>query len=164
MWYLFFQIWVWLIAAFALGWFSHWFFCCRGKEQNDGPRSNSLFDKSMNAFNQAKGVDTPADAALNSIDDNWKPQGFSDAPEQTDDLKRIKGVGAVIEKTLNELGIYQFTQIAQWSNDNAAWVDNLLSFPGRIDREEWISQAKTLSTGGTTEFAAKVDKGDVGYD
>ncbi|MFT6407183.1 MAG: hypothetical protein ACJAQ6_000593 [Arenicella sp.] len=30
--YLFFQIWVWILASFALGWVSHWFLCCRGKD------------------------------------------------------------------------------------------------------------------------------------
>ncbi|MFT5612037.1 MAG: hypothetical protein ACI9WC_000303 [Arenicella sp.] len=35
MWYLFLQIWIWLIVTFALGWFAHWFFCCRGKQQGD---------------------------------------------------------------------------------------------------------------------------------
>ena len=32
MWYLFLQIWIWLIIAFALGWLSHWFMCCRGNQ------------------------------------------------------------------------------------------------------------------------------------
>lgn len=120
----------------------------------------------MNAFKQAKAADTPVPAVAeqNSTDASGKPQVFIDAPEQIDDLKRIKGIGGVLEKTLNELGVYQFGQIASWDDENAAWVDNFLSFSGRIDREDWIGQAKTLSNGGTTEFAAKVDKGDVGYD
>lgn len=166
MWYLFLQIWVWLVAAFALGWFTHWFLCCRGAGQENESQSNPLSDRPMNDFNQAKVVDTssPVEAGLNLIDDSWKPQSFIDGPEQIDDLKLIKGVGAVLEKTLNELGIYQFTQIAQWNNENTVWVDNFLSFSGRIDRENWISQAKTLSSGGTTEFADKVAKGGVDYD
>jgi hypothetical protein len=32
MWFLFFQIWLWLLIAFIAGWFAHWFLCCRGKE------------------------------------------------------------------------------------------------------------------------------------
>ena len=103
MWYLFLQIWVWLIVAFALGWFAHWFFCCRDQEQDDGSPNNTLFDSSSDAIVEAKEENTslPASAAVNSIDDSSKPQGFIDAPEQIDDLKRIKGVGAVLEKTLN---------------------------------------------------------------
>lgn len=37
MWCLFLQIWIWLITAFAFGWFAHWFFCCLGKQYDDQP-------------------------------------------------------------------------------------------------------------------------------
>jgi len=103
------------------------------------------------------------DTTTTVIDETWKPQGFASVPEHIDDLKRIKGVGSVIEETLNDLGIYQFAQIESWTNDNTAWVENFLAFPGRISRENWVEQAKTLGAGGTTEFAKRVDKGDVDY-
>lgn len=72
-----------------------------------------------------------------------------------DDLKQIRGIGEKIEKTLNELGIFTFEQIANWSNENVAWVDEYLSFKGRIQREEWIEQAKLLCRGEDTEFSTK---------
>ena len=78
-----------------------------------------------------------------------------------DDLKKIKGVGPKIEGILNELGVYHFDQIAGWDEANKAWVDTRLKFKGRIDREDWIAQAKLLADGGETEFSARVDKGDV---
>ncbi|MCA1296925.1 NADH-quinone oxidoreductase subunit NuoE [Stappia indica] len=78
-----------------------------------------------------------------------------------DDLKRIKGVGPKIEELLNELGVYHFDQIAGWDAENKAWVDTRLSFKGRIDREEWVEQAKLLASGGETEFSRRVDTGDV---
>lgn len=62
-----------------------------------------------------------------------------------DDLKKIKGVGPKIEATLNSLGIYHFDQIAQWTPDNIAWVDDHLKFRGRIGREDWVEQAKSLA-------------------
>jgi predicted flap endonuclease-1-like 5' DNA nuclease len=92
-----------------------------------------------------------------------RPVGFDAPPSDADDSKRIKGIGSVIEKTLNELGIYQFKQIAAWNDENVSWVESSLAFPGRITRENWIEQAKTLSEGGTTEFAKRVDKGSVDY-
>ena len=81
-----------------------------------------------------------------SASDRARPQGL-EAPRGSvaDDLKRINGVGPKLEKTLNGLGIYHFDQIAQWTPDTAAWVDNYLSFKGRIDREEWIAQAKAFA-------------------
>ncbi|MEM6667016.1 MAG: NADH-quinone oxidoreductase subunit NuoE [Pseudomonadota bacterium] len=78
-----------------------------------------------------------------------------------DDLKRISGVGPKIEGILNGLGIYHFGQIAQWNDDNKAWVDGYLSFKGRIDREQWIEQARTLDEGLETPFSKRVDAGDV---
>jgi NADH-quinone oxidoreductase subunit E len=54
-----------------------------------------------------------------------------------DDLKRIKGIGKVNEGRLNELGVFHFDQIAGWTRDEVRWVGTYLSFPGRIDREDW---------------------------
>ena len=79
-----------------------------------------------------------------------------------DDLKRIKGVGPKLEKLLNGLGFYHFDQIAGWTAAEVAWVDeNLEGFKGRVSRDRWIEQAKTLALGGETEFSARVSKGDV---
>ncbi|MGI9382292.1 MAG: hypothetical protein ACR2PO_04000 [Methyloligellaceae bacterium] len=66
---------------------------------------------------------------------------------QPDDLKRIKGVGPVIEKKLNEMGVERFEQIANWTRADVEKVDGELKFRGRIDREDWISQAKSLAAG-----------------
>jgi len=82
-------------------------------------------------------------------------------PAAHDDLKRIKGIGPKNEDALNELGIYTFKQIAAWTAENVDWVEDFMSFPGRIEREDWIGQAKTLAEGGETEFSKRVDAGDV---
>jgi len=68
-------------------------------------------------------------------------------PAQPDDLKRISGVGPKLEKTLNGLGIYKFEQIAKWKKAERDWVDTYLKFKGRIDRDDWVSQAKKLAKG-----------------
>ncbi|MCH9806428.1 MAG: NADH-quinone oxidoreductase subunit NuoE [Alphaproteobacteria bacterium] len=80
------------------------------------------------------------------IQDADRPKGL-DGPRggQADDLKRINGVGPKLEETLNSLGIFHFDQVAGWSPETVAWVDNFLSFKGRIDREGWIKQAKALA-------------------
>jgi NADH-quinone oxidoreductase subunit E len=64
-----------------------------------------------------------------------------------DDLQRIKGVGPVNEKRLHELGVYHFDQIAAWGRSEIRWVGTYLSFPGRIDREQWVVQAAKLAAG-----------------
>ncbi len=85
-----------------------------------------------------------------------EPQGG-----KADDLKQIKGVGPGLEKTLNEMGIWHFSQVASWGAAEVEWVDSRLKFKGRIERDDWISQAKTLAGGGATDFSKRVDKGDV---
>jgi len=79
-----------------------------------------------------------------------------------DDLKQIKGVGPKFEKDLNAKGIWHYDQIAKWNASQVAWADeNLGRFKGRISRDGWVEQAKTLAAGGTTEFSKKVKKGGV---
>lgn len=62
-----------------------------------------------------------------------------------DDLQKIKGVGPAIEKTLNEMGISRFDQIAQMSEyDIDRVAHRLKGFRSRIYREDWIGQARDL--------------------
>lgn len=80
------------------------------------------------------------------------------AGSTADDLKLLKGVGPGLEKTLNDLGFYHFDQIAAWRKKEVAWVDSRLKFKGRIERDEWIKQAKILAKGGETEFSKRSKK------
>lgn len=64
-----------------------------------------------------------------------------------DDLKLIKGVGPVLERTLNELGIYRLTQIANLDDQEIGRIAEALpQFPGRIVRDRWIEQAQRLTS------------------
>lgn len=205
--YLFFQTFLWILAAFILGLLIGWWFCgrCKCNKSTDtsvstsnslksevssstatvssSTASNSTKNKKATTAKVAAGTaaaaattakaktkkkpvaktsKAKADAAVD-VDDGWKPQGFTSRPSDADELKRIKGIGPVIEKTLNGLGVYQFKQIASFDKDNISWVENYLSFPGRIEREDWISQAKDLAAGKDTAFSKRVDKGDLDY-
>ena len=82
-------------------------------------------------------------------------------PAAKDDLKRIKGIGPQNEGRLNKAGITQFAQIAGWNAKDQREMGERLSFPGRIEREEWVKQAKVLAKGKTTAFAKRVDQGEV---
>jgi predicted flap endonuclease-1-like 5' DNA nuclease len=63
-----------------------------------------------------------------------------------DDLKLISGIGPKLEKLCNELGFWHFDQIANWTPEELAWVDhNLEGFKGRIQRDNWIEQARALA-------------------
>ncbi|TDK43049.1 NADH-quinone oxidoreductase subunit NuoE [Antarcticimicrobium luteum] len=80
-----------------------------------------------------------------------------------DDLKLLKGVGPKLEQTLNELGFFHFDQIAAWGPAEIAWVDNRLTFKGRITRDGWVEQAGKLAAGEETEFAKRAKKDKI-YD
>ena len=80
---------------------------------------------------------------------------------EKDNLQLVKGIGKVLEKVLNDLGIYRFEQIVSWTKDEIVKIDEAIAFPGRIEREEWVKQAKQLAIGEITEFSERVKKGDV---
>ena len=62
-----------------------------------------------------------------------------------DDLKKITGIGPKLEILLNETGFYHFDQIAKWSDQECAWVDqNFKGYTGRASRDKWVEQAKAL--------------------
>ena len=83
------------------------------------------------------------------------PQLYTSPTEgAADDLKLISGVGPKLEQTLNEMGIWYFKQVAVWGPSDIAWVDDRLRFKGRIERDDWMSQAKILAEGGETDFSS----------
>jgi branched-chain amino acid transport system ATP-binding protein len=79
-----------------------------------------------------------------------RPQAISNALQaprggKPDRLTRIKGIGPVNEKKLNEHGIFHFDQIAAWSEADIKAAEAYLAFDGRIAREDWVGQAKALA-------------------
>lgn len=63
-----------------------------------------------------------------------------------DDLTQIKGVAKVLERKLHNVGVFYFWQIAEWSAEDVAYVDGQLeAFQGRIERDDWVTQATELA-------------------
>ncbi|MCG6903656.1 MAG: fused NADH-quinone oxidoreductase subunit E/endonuclease, partial [Rhodobacter sp.] len=90
-------------------------------------------------------------------DGGTKPETLSAARDgKADDLKMIKGVGPKLEKLLHSMGFYHFDQVAAWTYDEIAWVDqNLEGFKGRVSRDHWVAQARLLASGQETEFSKR---------
>jgi predicted flap endonuclease-1-like 5' DNA nuclease len=65
--------------------------------------------------------------------------------EGKDKLSLLKGIGLVLEGKLNQLGIYHFDQIASWNTEEQAWIGVQILFPKKVEREEWVKQAKGFS-------------------
>ena len=104
----------------------------------------------------------PAQAPADATPPGWTPRSRP-APaggRNRDDLKRIKGIGVVIEKKLEAMGVTSYAQIAAWGTPEVDQVSNALDFKGRIEREQWVSQAKILTGGGQTDFSRRMDRGD----
>lgn len=75
---------------------------------------------------------------------------------EADDLSQLKGVGPKLVALLHGLGITRFSQIAAWTDEDIAGIDAQLgNFKGRITRDNWVEQAKFLSTGDRAGFEAQ---------
>ncbi len=109
--------------------------------------------KAAPAAEKAASVAAPKAAAVAkpSLEDKNRPAGIA-KPAAVDDLKLISGVGPKIEGTLHELGIFTFGQVAAWKKAEREWVDGYLNFKGRIERDDWVKQAKALAKGGVAEY------------
>ena len=90
------------------------------------------------------------------------PDSMAGAPTATpDDLKRVRGIGLLIERKLNAMGVSTYEQIANWTADDVGTVNAKLEFKGRIERENWIEQARILASGGHTDFSRRFERGEV---
>jgi large subunit ribosomal protein L19 len=71
-------------------------------------------------------------------------KGFKKPKGEPDDLTKIKGVDADLAGRLNGLGVIKYEQVATFSDDDIANVDEALALAGRIERDDWVGQAQGL--------------------
>lgn len=96
-------------------------------------------------------------AASSNDDDVTHEEGkpkIAAAVGEPDDLTRIKGIGPKLNDLCQSLGVRRFDQIAKWGAGDVAEVDQYLKIKGRIDRDEWVAQAKLLAAGKDAEHKA----------
>ena len=94
---------------------------------------------------EATGVKAAVGAGSVSASAEAAPAKKAAAPAAAagaDDLKLLSGVGPALEKKLHEAGVTTFAQIAAWTEEDIAAMDEKLSFKGRIEREGWVAQAQ----------------------
>jgi molybdopterin-containing oxidoreductase family membrane subunit len=85
--------------------------------------------------------DTQASNLLESLG------AFDANTDKADDLKKVKGIGPVMEKTLNQIGIYTFAQVSKMTKKEYDLLDSITgSFPGRAERDDWAGQANKLKS------------------
>jgi predicted flap endonuclease-1-like 5' DNA nuclease len=74
-------------------------------------------------------------------------KGFKKPKGEGDDLTKIKGVSADLASRLGTIGVIKYEQIANFSDDDIANVDEALSLNGRLEKEDWVGQAQKLPRG-----------------
>lgn len=107
-----------------------------------GPRFTSPFSALASSAPAKK--QAPPIAAASSRPTPIKPPAKQTADGQADDLTRISGLSSSIELKLNEIGIWHYAQIANWTDQHLEWVDRSFGLDGQAKREGWVSQARQL--------------------
>ena len=70
---------------------------------------------------------------------------FDPASQTPDDLKKVNGIGPMMEKALNKLGIFSFLQVSKMGEEEYNLLDSITgSFPGRAQRDDWAGQASSF--------------------
>ncbi len=115
-----------------------------------GPSANvedKDFDSSFNASDENfENNEVDFEAHRGKIDNLLSGIGTFDPSNQTqDDLKKISGVGPVMEQKLHQLGIFTFEQVSRMTDREYDLLDEIISeFPGRAKRDDWAGQALML--------------------
>lgn len=119
----------------------------------------------------------PAPRSVQSSVEHEPPQTIASEPDPTpapaappmaetadgevavDDLRRIKGLGPKMMTLLHSLGVTTYAQIAAWTDADLDELDGKLgAFAGRPRRDNWVEQARLLSSGETGAYEAKFGK------
>ncbi|MGI9542067.1 MAG: hypothetical protein ACR2MX_02345 [Cyclobacteriaceae bacterium] len=109
------------------------------KEMDEIASEDPELEKYTNAFPEVPTASEPSSSFTASV-------GIKEADvSEKDDLKKIHGVGPYIEQKLNAIGIYTYEQISVLDSEQIKKVTEAIEFfPGRIERDDWMSQARSL--------------------
>ena len=140
--------WPLLVLALAIGLLVAWWVFSASR------RTQVLRDETADSGEAAQRNHALIDAPPVAAQDEAPPPA-SDAS----DLARIKGVGPKLIAQLHELGVTRIAQVAQWDAAEIARIDAQLGrFAGRIERDDWVGQARLLETGDTAGFEDQFGK------
>ncbi len=107
------------------------------------------------------------DARARRLNAAWK--GFKKQKGETDDLTKITGIDDMLLARLKQLNCVKFEQIANFSDDDIANIDEVLGLNDRIEKEDWVGQAQNLLAEATAaevpeEAVAEPETNDAGSD
>ncbi|WP_421791483.1 hypothetical protein [Hyphobacterium sp.] len=162
--YLIVEIAILLLIAFLIGLLIGWWFNRKGS--GEGEQDHALQSRIAvleGELDECKANRLQLRSQVQELQSSAPAAGFVAAsPEELppDDLKRISGIGPVIEGKLNAAGVTRFEQIAAWTQADVDDFRERLNFRDRIEREFWVDQAKMLARGEETDFSRRYDEQD----
>lgn len=125
----------------------------RQLEQQTSPVSDVASPKSRDIFQDALDEDTEEPELFLRPFQRVEPSPQPRAMLQ-DDLTAIDGIGPFLERKLNEIGIFTYAQISSWNATQIEEVTHKIQFfPGRIEKDDWVGQAKQLLSKPTVHLA-----------
>jgi len=154
-WIFFAELFVFMFGAFLIGYFfgkkSNRKIKTLVKKENDINDIETIFSEIkpdiIKIIEKHKDKSTDVDVASDypkKMKLNFDAIGYSDALNK-DDLTKIEGLSPFIEDKLNQLGIYSYNQISRFTKEDVETVTHLIEyFPGRIERDNWVGQARAL--------------------
>ncbi len=71
-------------------------------------------------------------------------KGFKRPKGQADDLTKISTINTDLEIQLKKLNVLRFDQIVAFSDEDLANLDDIMQLNGRMEREDWVGQARAL--------------------
>lgn len=132
------HMWFLLLCAFALGvgvgW---WIWNARSVNASAAP---TALETDTPVKQGTLDTDTPSAAPKENGPKRFK----SPKNGEKDDLTQIIGLDASTEKALNRLGVYYLYQVADWGPARSKWIEDKIGEEGRVERERWVAQARTL--------------------
>lgn len=112
---------------------------------DDARRLEAELDRANERIMELESGRNPGQTHVESVRGNALTGELDASNDAGDNLQAIRGVGPAIEKTLHDLGIFRYSQIADMSEyDINRVAERLKGFRSRIYREDWIGQARDL--------------------
>jgi NADH-quinone oxidoreductase subunit E len=114
--------------------------------------SKAMAAKVVPIASAAASVEAPtAQVADRIMPEDFRRPKAAERPAAPDDLKAISGIGPKVEQVLNGFGVWTYAQVAGWTPEEIAWVEDTLGFKGRVGRDRWLTQAAALAGAGTKQ-------------
>jgi predicted flap endonuclease-1-like 5' DNA nuclease len=152
-----FELFIFMFVSFLIGYFFGIKKGTKPKSKTQSSADNNKFDVNeietifseikpeiIKIIEKHKSSEQAVDKHISKSALNLESFGFKEQLDK-DDLTKINGVSPFLEDKLNDLGIFSYAQISRFTENDIEKITHLIEyFPGRIERDNWVGQAKAL--------------------